>query len=44
MKPADIAVLHRQLQYAVDAAWPARDKANAGVRVEFKLNPSRAMR
>ncbi len=40
----EVAVLRRQLQYAVDAAWPAREKGNAGVRVEFKLNPARAMR
>jgi hypothetical protein len=39
----EVAALRRQVQYAVDAAWPASRKAHAATRVEFKLSPNRAL-
>jgi hypothetical protein len=34
----------RSIQYAADAQWPHTNKANAGIRAEFKLPPNRAMK
>jgi hypothetical protein len=34
----------REIQFAADAAWPHTDKANAGIRAEFKLPPNTAMK
>lgn len=42
-KAKEVAGLRRQIQYAVDALWPAKKKANAPIRVEFKLSPDRAL-
>jgi hypothetical protein len=38
-----VARLRREIQYAVDALWPAKKKTNAAIRVEFKLSPNRAL-
>ena len=38
----EISGLRREIQYAVDALWPASRKGNAGIRIEFKLRPDRA--
>ena len=43
-KVKEVAAKRRQLQYAADAAWPATEKVNAGVRTEFKIPPDRALR
>jgi hypothetical protein len=42
-KVKEVARLRREIQYAVDALWPAKKKANAPIRVEFKLSPDRAL-
>lgn len=42
-KVKEVADLRREIQYAVDAVWPAEDKANAGIRVEFQIPPNRAL-
>ena len=33
-----------QIQFAADAAWPARNKNNAGIRVDFQLPKTRPFR
>lgn len=33
----------KPIQYAVEALWPTKKKANAAIRVEFKLSPNRAL-
>jgi len=40
----DIAARRRQIQFAADASWPHTDKANAGIRAEFKLPADRPMK
>lgn len=40
----EVATMRRQIQYAVDALWPAKNPSNAGVRVAFKLTPNRSLR
>ena len=40
----EISALRRQIQYAVDGLWPASRKGNAGIRIEFKLRPDRALK
>ena len=39
-----IAGLRRLIQYAVDSIWPASRKANAGIRIEFKLSATQSLR
>jgi len=41
-KVKEAAELRREIQYAADAIWPAEQKVNAGVRIEFKIPPDRA--
>ena len=43
-KVAEIADLRREIQYAADLVWPASDKANAGIRKEFGLSASKALK
>ncbi|CAM3112105.1 hypothetical protein [Rariglobus hedericola] len=42
-KVKEVSRLRREIQYAVDAHWPAKKKANAAIRIEFKLSPDRAL-
>jgi hypothetical protein len=42
-KVKEVARLRREIQYAVDALWPAKKKASAPIRVEFKLSPNRTL-
>lgn len=42
-KVKEVADLRREIQYAVDAVWPAGKPANAAIRVEFQISPDRAM-
>ena len=44
IKVNEVADMRREIQYAADIIWPATRKANAGIRVEFKLPPARALR
>ena len=39
-----ITGLRRHIQYAVDSIWPASRKANAGIRIEFKLSATQSLR
>ncbi len=39
----DIAVRRREIQFAADDQWPHTNKANAGIRAEFKLAAERAI-
>ena len=39
----EIGVLRRQIQYAVDVVWPAKNKTNAPIRVEFGLPANRSL-
>jgi hypothetical protein len=39
----DIVARRREIQFAADAAWPHTNKANAGIRTEFKLPTDRAL-
>lgn len=41
---ADIARRRRKLQLAADDLWPHTDKANAGIRAEFKLPSNSALK
>ena len=41
---ADIARRRREIQLAADAVWPPENKANAGIRKEFFLPPSKAFK
>ena len=41
---ADIVAKRREIQFAAEAEWPHSEKANAGIRVEFKLPPDRVMK
>ena len=43
-KVKEVADLRRELQYAADTVWPARNRANAGIRVEFKIPPNKALK
>jgi hypothetical protein len=40
----DVIARRREIQFAADAQWPHTNKANAGIRAEFKLPPSKAMK
>lgn len=40
----DITAARLDIQYAVDTLWPASDKANAPVRLLFKLSATKSMR
>ena len=40
----DVIARRREIQFAADAQWPHTDKANAGIRAEFKLPPNKAMK
>ncbi|MBI4327948.1 MAG: hypothetical protein HY674_22180 [Chloroflexi bacterium] len=40
----DIAARRREIQFAADDQWPHTDKANAGIRAEFKLPVDRALK
>ena len=40
----ELSEYRRQIQYAVDAVWPHRNKANAAIRIAFKLLPNRPAR
>lgn len=42
-KVKEVADLRREIQYAVDAVWPASKPANAAIRIEFQIPPDRAM-
>ena len=39
-----LAATRRQIQYAADDLWPHTDKANAGIRMEFGLPKSKALK
>ena len=41
---ADIVTRRREIQFAADAEWPHTNSANAGVRREFQLPPTRVMK
>ena len=43
-KVKEVADLRRELQYAADTVWPTRNSANAGIRVEFKIPPNKALK
>jgi hypothetical protein len=43
-KVKEVAGLRRQIQYAVDTLWPATSKANAGLRREFQIPASKALK
>ena len=43
-KVREVADLRREVQYAVDAAWPAGKKATVPVRAEFQIPPDKAMK
>jgi hypothetical protein len=40
----EVAELRRQIQYAADTLWPARTKANSGIRAEFRIPTTRALK
>ena len=43
-KVKEVADLRREIQYAADTVWPARNSAKAGIRVEFKIPPNKALK
>ena len=42
-KIKELTILRRQIQYAADAAWPAREKVHSAIRKEFKIPTTRAL-
>lgn len=38
-----VATARRNIQYAADAAWPAREKIHGAIRTEFKIPPTRPL-
>ena len=39
-----VADLRRQIQYAADTLWPATQATNAGIRTEFKISATKALK
>ena len=39
-----VADMRRQIQYAADTIWPATQATNAGIRTEFKISATKALK